>query len=316
MVQFKPEVGFAEEDTCKHRSNTYWMLGSLLRRCADEMRQELERRGYPCREYDSKAVLADSLGRLERGLLCYNRCNASELRLFCESRGISTRAATVSRLTRILEDADDEVSFPRFFELPPEIRVVIYEYHFNGYETMTHKHHQPPLTLACNQLRLEALPVFYKCVTFEWCFFFDLSKNFYFTNASCNLVMMPDASLAQIKNFSVLWTRYGSALPLGKTTSEIKSYEHNGLKVSHSMLEPIIGTGAWMEDAREVISSILNEVGCSKQHWKSRVSHQAQITTFRASHYYKAMFPTINEPLTCGFAKGRQPEPRSEMHQN
>jgi hypothetical protein len=67
----------------------------------------------------------------------------------------------------MLEDADDQLSFPRFFELPPEIRDLVYGHHFSGHETMKHKHHQPPLTLASSQLRAEALPVFYKCVTFE-----------------------------------------------------------------------------------------------------------------------------------------------------
>jgi hypothetical protein len=289
MVQFKPTVVCRGAE--KHDSNTYWMFGSPVLRRAPEMHQELEGRGYPCRRYDGEAVLADSLARLERGLLCYKRCNASELRLFCENRDISTKAATVSRLARILEDTDDEVSFPRFFELPLEIRVVVYEHHFNGYEAMAHKYHQPPLTLASSRLRGEALPVFYKCVTFEWAFSFDLQKNLYFTNTSCELVMMPDASLAQIKNFSVLWTSRESAFFRGETTtSEITSYEHNGLTVSHSLLES--SPGAWVESAKEVVSSILDDIGHSNKSWQ-RKHLEAKFHAFRTSEYYKAMFPQI-----------------------
>jgi hypothetical protein len=210
MVQFKPTTTGGRTEREKHRSNTYWMLGSLSDRSAREMRQELENRGYQCRKSASKVVLADSLGRLERGLLCYEKCDAVELRRFCKSRGVSSGATTVSRLARRLEDADDHTSFPRFFELPPEIRLAIYEYHFNDYDPMTHKHRQPPLTLASSRLRLEALPAFYKCVKFEWHFKWHFKYGFHyreeelpFSEDSCDLLSMPAASLSQMKNFGV-----------------------------------------------------------------------------------------------------------------
>jgi hypothetical protein len=292
MVQFKPTITGRWTEREKHRSNTYWMLGSLSDRSARDMRKDLEKRGYQCRKSATKTVLADSLGRLERGLLCYENCHAVELRRFCKSRGISSGATTVARLARKLEEADDYTSFPRLFELPPEIRLVIYEYHFNDYEAVTHKHHQPPLTLASGRLRLEALPIFYKCVKFEWHFKCHFINEFHrgdekipFSQDSCDLLLMPAASLSQIKNFSVQWTLIVSGRLQSWTMFEIKSYEHNGLVVPQE--DPRQGSDASTQHVRGIVGSMLHDTGCSNSDWKLQLEH---FDVFRAAGF-QALFP-------------------------
>lgn len=96
MVQFKPADGL--EEYHKRRSNTYWMLGSPLKRTAREIREDLEKRGYQCRKNATKSVLAESFGRMQRGLLCYDKCTAAQLRSFANVAGLRQRR----RLSRTL----------------------------------------------------------------------------------------------------------------------------------------------------------------------------------------------------------------------
>jgi hypothetical protein len=109
----------------------------------------------------------DAIGRYQRGLLSYDRCSVHELQAFCEARGLPGNYTGALHLARVLRRADDLITFPRFFELPAEIRNVIYKYSFSDFETFKDKHVQPPLTLASRQLRFEALPLFYEVSTFE-----------------------------------------------------------------------------------------------------------------------------------------------------
>ncbi|KAK0365427.1 ornithine aminotransferase [Friedmanniomyces endolithicus] len=72
----------------------------------------------------------------------------------------------------ILEQADDERVFPRFMDLPPELRVEIYGHHFRSFDEGILAV-QPPLTTVCKLLRQEALPMFYRSHRFGLCAFND-----------------------------------------------------------------------------------------------------------------------------------------------
>jgi hypothetical protein len=68
-----------------------------------------------------------------------------------------------------LEQADDEATFNRFSDLPPELRLVIYTYYF---ESSDYRHSatnkcQPPITRVSRQTRKESLPIFYECCEFS-----------------------------------------------------------------------------------------------------------------------------------------------------
>ncbi len=71
------------------------------------------------------------------------------------------KRATRADMIAILEQADDERVFPRFMDLPPELRVEIYGHHFRSFDEGILAV-QPPLTTVCKLLRQEALPMFYR----------------------------------------------------------------------------------------------------------------------------------------------------------
>jgi hypothetical protein len=102
--------------------------------------------------------------------------------------------------------------------------------------------------------------------------------------------MMPAANLSQIKNFSVLWISRGSMAYRDGASFEIKSYEHNGLKVSYNTLGSY--SGVWAESVTKAMRSMLYEIGRSNKYWQL-VQLEADFHTFQMSNYYKAMFPQI-----------------------
>ncbi|OQO02435.1 hypothetical protein B0A48_11962 [Cryoendolithus antarcticus] len=152
----------------------------------------------------SRPQIADRLGRSDRGLLTYENCSVGELEAFALQRGIGTSdadpALTKTALIRILHHADDRLSFPRLFDLPPEVCVMIYESycaHFS--EEHLHMPTPPPLALVCRRLREDVMPVFYG----ECSFRIELTE----PSARCRLVpktalffsTLPAASLARIR---------------------------------------------------------------------------------------------------------------------
>jgi hypothetical protein len=70
--------------------------------------------------------MSESLTQAPEGLLNYDNCSLKELRAFIEDR---TGAAANEReiLAAHLRKMDQTRTFPRFMELPPELRVNIYE---------------------------------------------------------------------------------------------------------------------------------------------------------------------------------------------
>ncbi|KAK0354030.1 hypothetical protein LTR94_014298 [Friedmanniomyces endolithicus] len=105
--------------------------------------------------------LSALLTRLDRGLLTYEKYGPAELRQLCRRRGFQpTQRARGEAMKASLEQADDELTFPRFMDLPPELRVEIYGYHLHSLDQGTLAV-QPPLTTVCKLVRREALPLFY-----------------------------------------------------------------------------------------------------------------------------------------------------------
>lgn len=144
--------------------------------------------------------------------MSYEGCSVDELQAFCKARGLPAKATTASRLARALETADDLATFPRFLDLPAELRNAIYELHFHGFDSFSGEHVQPPLTMASRQLRSETLPLFYDCATFEL-----RAKSFLATRQGVRrsapefirilsyFSYMPAASFACINKFDLHW---------------------------------------------------------------------------------------------------------------
>ena len=180
MVQFKPvETSYHSSRRRYSRltynrlicniKNSYWKLGlySYRGKTIKNLIQYLKDEGYECREKISRPGVIDAIGRHQRGLMSYEGCSVDELQAFCKARGLPAKATTASRLARALETADDLATFPRFLDLPAELRNAIYELHFHGFDSFNGEHVQPPLTMASRQLRSETLPLFYDCATFH-----------------------------------------------------------------------------------------------------------------------------------------------------
>jgi hypothetical protein len=109
--------------------------------------------------------------RCQRGLLSYEGLPASELKIFITQRALSSgvdKRPTVSNLKRLLELADDEATFDALPDLPPELRLQIYEHHFDWLKDSSNPicSGQPPITIACRQTRQEALSLFYSSCRF------------------------------------------------------------------------------------------------------------------------------------------------------
>jgi hypothetical protein len=72
-----------------------------------------------------------------------------------------------------LEQADEDATFDRFSELPPEVREQIFEQYFDSLNNylggVSIPGGQPPIALASRQARLEALPLYYSRCLFRDC---------------------------------------------------------------------------------------------------------------------------------------------------
>lgn len=191
-------------------NNSYWKLGLYQDKTAREAVEYLDNRGYLCRENASKAVALDAIGRYQRGLMSYEGLSVSDLDSLCKTKGLSTKAKTSSRLVRALEKADGNTSF-RLLDLPPEIRNMIYEFHFLDLADVDRAHVQPPLTLASTQLRTEALPLFYGHATFVFMINSMTDVDNFginttdFAPTARDLLNMPSTNFSQIKNLTLVW---------------------------------------------------------------------------------------------------------------
>jgi len=276
MVQFKTDdiayrkkkyTGFARDDW----ANRYWKLGFISYRgwTIKQLVGYLKDRGYECREKTSRPVVVDAIGRYQRGLMSYEGRNVDELRVFCKDRGLPAKVTSASRLARALENADDLATFPRFLDLPAEIRNIIYELHFYDFDPFRGQHAQPPLTLASRQLRLEALPLFYDCATFG---LFATSHHprkrgviqpghQYIALNSSDFTSMPAADFTRIKKFDLRWRSFSAREIEVKVavrftaTSETENSNSKDVTLSNALemgLESKFGT---IENAREMLET-------------------------------------------------------------
>lgn len=146
----------------------YWKLrrhiytgGTILRDITDS----LDAAQYFHHKSVTKSRALALYVRLQRGLLSYDKYPIEELKRFATDRGLQLPLSRVSRsrLIESLELADDDATFDRFDDLPPEIRLDVFDLHFCFLApTMDSRAMQPPVTLASRTFRHEALPLFFK----------------------------------------------------------------------------------------------------------------------------------------------------------
>ncbi|TKA68304.1 hypothetical protein B0A55_10870 [Friedmanniomyces simplex] len=131
--------------------------------------------GQEARGIASKAALTHLMQRVDRCLPCYLLSTERELERFCSARNLDVeidgRARSEShkqyQMRQALFAADEQPEFHRFFELPAEVRNVIYELSMVHYPKTLKTPSQPPITMTRKAVRQEVLSVFYSRHTFE-----------------------------------------------------------------------------------------------------------------------------------------------------
>jgi hypothetical protein len=173
MVQLQ-EPGFASGPM------VFWKLDSGGGHSKNWLLGMLKDKHYTCRSR-TYARIHEHFVRCQRGFLSYEGLPIRELRLFIKQRGIPIIAGkkpTLSSLKTQLEQADDNLTFDRFYGLPPELSQKIFQQYFDSfgeYRDSSGNYRfgrpvwggQPPVTMASKQTRQEALPLFYSRCQFE-----------------------------------------------------------------------------------------------------------------------------------------------------
>ena len=143
----------------------------------DKLKAELSNREISYEDWYILPRLQDLVDRDNRGLLRYTNCRKPELVIFARQRRLikTTTKLLLARekLISLLEAADNDFLFEHFFELPAEIRNMIYELalttddcnmevvHVADPESWRRILQQTSLLEASPLLRQEALPLFY-----------------------------------------------------------------------------------------------------------------------------------------------------------
>ena len=281
MVHFKRDgglnVGKKEPYDHGYRKDRYWKLGFYPDKTPHELKEYLATNGYQCPINANADRLMKAVGRCQRGMLSYEKYSADELRGFCLARKISlpSKRMAVPRLALMLENADDDVeaTFPRFMELPAELRNRIYELHFCDYDEIDTEYDQPPITQVC----AESLPVFYKCVTFTWDLSFNTDFCIYehdFMGDSYNLTKIPAADLAQIKNFKLHWTHVNYVARGDRQRSVdflVEISQVNNVKKIDTFFGRRVESES--QDIKDAVQLLLDEIGYEDVSWKLQRHH-------------------------------------------
>lgn len=153
------------EDVTK--SNTYWKLNSGVAMPNRRLRHRIRNMDLPTLRITPKSRLRELYIRYQRRLICYEGLSIHELRHFAAQRGLAvTNNATLNSfnaLRALLEKADDDATFERFSDLPPELRQIVLIRYFDSLAARKVQYkQQPPITLVSRTLRKESLPLFYE----------------------------------------------------------------------------------------------------------------------------------------------------------
>ena len=169
MAQFQHEFKTLRSD--------YWKLDSGTRTTKNTKNRILEVLTPNDQYIKSRSIsrIRELYVRHQRGLISYEKVTVRELRSFAMQRGLtstSTAKPTRAILKAQLEQADDDATFDRLSDLPPELRRQIYKQYFASFDNppkgASEPGGQPPITLVSKQTRLEVLPLFYSCYRFRF----------------------------------------------------------------------------------------------------------------------------------------------------
>ncbi|KAK5715436.1 hypothetical protein LTR15_010080 [Elasticomyces elasticus] len=203
MVQYCTDQG-----TSKARD--WWKLDDGQDLTKNEARSILQKRGFAHIKSSTKPRFVALLLRSDRGLCSYEKCSKAELLELCQAQGHSLSnllKASKADLIALLEN--HEPGFPRFMELPPELRLHVYEQHLASFESVG-LCVPPPITAVCQTVRIEALPLF-----------FDTHRFLFDEGSLCGVLArgydLPDSAFSQMRKLrlkglsvekGVIWQQY------------------------------------------------------------------------------------------------------------
>ncbi|SMR64014.1 unnamed protein product [Zymoseptoria tritici ST99CH_3D1] len=156
--------------------------------------------------------LVELAARTHRGLRCYDGDSVQELKQFVSQRGLVAALAT-SRVKKLelmdlLETADEDATFDRFSELPPELRTLIYELHFEFFLTFDNfgsinSASPPPITHVNSQIRQETMQLFYATCHFDFGFDKPGLQRRVMASPTNILRHLPREAFSAVRNFCV-----------------------------------------------------------------------------------------------------------------
>lgn len=147
-------------------ANDYWKLDPGDHLKSRILRQRLEEKTFAVLKRVNNTRLRALYVRCQRGLMSYEGLSFRELKLYAAQRGIKITVfpkATPTTIKAQLEQADEDATFNRLDDLPPELRLMIFQHYYNSLMSTERpkNREQPPLTLASRITRQESLPLFY-----------------------------------------------------------------------------------------------------------------------------------------------------------
>ena len=148
----------------------YWQLRERSATNKQGLKDILSSAGYEVKKSAKKNELRSLVQRVSMGRLCYDKCSHLELNEFAITRRLvdAGKSPTKRWLADRLMADDDHCSFTRMFDLPPELRKLIYEFYISDFnEESLEEPTQPPLARTCRMMRNEVLPLFYSTCTFD-----------------------------------------------------------------------------------------------------------------------------------------------------
>ena len=162
MVQFKTSQCILDSQE-RSGADEYWRLERPSHSTkAEILKGQLREKAYYFKPSATKDRLRNVVVRCELGFLSYDKYPAKELKELCKQRRLELGAVTTKdNLVQILELADDNATFDRFLDLPPELRNRIYTFHFDAFASAEFPT-TPPIARVSRQLRQETLVLFYQ----------------------------------------------------------------------------------------------------------------------------------------------------------
>lgn len=227
------------EDVWKH-PNDYWKLDTGGDQILEDLRDFLATKKFSCKNTRALNRFLQLYVRCQRGLPSYEGLLAPELEHFLLQRGLTPAAGKnikAYQLKMQLEEADEEATFDRFSDLPPELRQNVYEMYFASFDNSSLPINcQPPITLASRMTRGESLPSFYSRCEFALGFqlnFLDFLPSSYNDHNGCFfrqtrqfLQKVTAQDLSRIKFFQIRFNKSDLSSPRYGITFDLSDDVH------------------------------------------------------------------------------------------